>query len=118
MLTLERVTKRFGGLTAVRDVSVEVRQGDLVGIIGPNGAGKTTLFNVISGYYRPEEGHIQLDGHDITGLAAAPHLSARPHPHLPDRQTLRQPLGAGQRDHRRPHPRGPRTRGPSRKPSA
>jgi branched-chain amino acid transport system ATP-binding protein len=75
MLTLERVTKRFGGLTAVRDVSVEVHQGDLVGIIGPNGAGKTTLFNVISGYYRPEEGRIQLEGHDITGLS--PHLICR-----------------------------------------
>ncbi|MGH7332226.1 MAG: ABC transporter ATP-binding protein [Candidatus Rokuibacteriota bacterium] len=75
MLTLERVTKRFGGLTAVRDVSVEVHQGDLLGIIGPNGAGKTTLFNVIAGYYRPEEGRIQLDGNDVTGLA--PHLICR-----------------------------------------
>jgi branched-chain amino acid transport system ATP-binding protein len=75
MLTLERVTKRFGGLTAVRDVSVDVRQGDLLGIIGPNGAGKTTLFNVIAGYYRPEEGRIRLDGHDVTGLA--PHLICR-----------------------------------------
>jgi branched-chain amino acid transport system ATP-binding protein len=75
MLTLEHVTKRFGGLTAVRDVSFEVRQGDLLGIIGPNGAGKTTLFNVISGYYRPEEGRIQLDGSDVTGLA--PHLICR-----------------------------------------
>jgi branched-chain amino acid transport system ATP-binding protein len=75
MLTLERVTKRFGGLIAVRDVSFEVRQGDLLGIIGPNGAGKTTLFNVISGYYRPEEGRIQLDGNNVTGLA--PHLICR-----------------------------------------
>jgi branched-chain amino acid transport system ATP-binding protein len=75
MLTLERVTKRFGGLTAVRDVSIEVREGDLLGVIGPNGAGKTTLFNVISGYYRPEEGRIELDGHDVTGLA--PHLICR-----------------------------------------
>jgi branched-chain amino acid transport system ATP-binding protein len=68
VLTLERVTKRFGGLTAVRDVSFEVRAGDLLGIIGPNGAGKTTLFNVISGYYRPEEGRIVFDGRDVTGL--------------------------------------------------
>jgi branched-chain amino acid transport system ATP-binding protein len=75
MLTLEHVTKRFGGLIAVRDVSFEVRQGDLLGIIGPNGAGKTTLFNVISGYYRPEEGRIQLDGNNVTGLA--PHLICR-----------------------------------------
>jgi branched-chain amino acid transport system ATP-binding protein len=70
LLTLERVTKRFGGLTAVRDVSLEVRTGDLLGIIGPNGAGKTTLFNVISGYYRPEEGRVVFDGHDVTGQPA------------------------------------------------
>ncbi len=70
MLTLESVTKRFGGLTAVRAVSLEVRAGDLLGIIGPNGAGKTTLFNVISGYYRPEEGRVRFEGHDVTGLPA------------------------------------------------
>ena len=70
MLTLESVTKRFGGLTAVRAVSLEVRHGDLLGIIGPNGAGKTTLFNVIAGYYRPEEGRIVFEGRDVTGLPA------------------------------------------------
>jgi branched-chain amino acid transport system ATP-binding protein len=70
MLTLERVTKRFGGLTAVREVSLEVRAGDLLGIIGPNGAGKTTLFNVIAGYYRPDEGRVRFDGHDVTGRPA------------------------------------------------
>jgi branched-chain amino acid transport system ATP-binding protein len=70
VLTLESVTKRFGGLTAVRAVSLEVRRGDLLGIIGPNGAGKTTLFNVIAGYYRPEEGRILFEGRDVTGLPA------------------------------------------------
>jgi branched-chain amino acid transport system ATP-binding protein len=70
LLTLDRVTKRFGGLTAVRDVSLEVRPGDLVGIIGPNGAGKTTLFNVIAGYYRPDEGRVTFAGTDITGRTA------------------------------------------------
>ena len=70
LLTLDRVTKRFGGLTAVREVSLQVRQGDLLGIIGPNGAGKTTLFNVISGYYRPEEGRVVFDGADLTGQPA------------------------------------------------
>ena len=70
MLTLESVTKRFGGLTAVRGVSLEVRRGDLLGIIGPNGAGKTTLFNVIAGYYRPEEGRVVFEGRDVTGLPA------------------------------------------------
>jgi branched-chain amino acid transport system ATP-binding protein len=70
VLALESVTKRFGGLTAVRAVSLEVRRGDLLGIIGPNGAGKTTLFNVIAGYYRPEEGRIVFEGRDVTGLPA------------------------------------------------
>jgi len=70
VLTLESVTKRFGGLTAVRAVSLEVRRGDLLGIIGPNGAGKTTLFNVIAGYDRPEEGRIVFEGRDVTGLPA------------------------------------------------
>jgi branched-chain amino acid transport system ATP-binding protein len=70
VLTLESVTKRFGGLTAVRAVSLEVRRGDLLGIIGPNGAGKTTLFNIIAGYYRPEEGRIVFEGRDVTGLPA------------------------------------------------
>jgi branched-chain amino acid transport system ATP-binding protein len=70
LLTLERVTKRFGGLTAVREVSLEVRAGDLLGIIGPNGAGKTTLFNVIAGYFRPEEGRIVFDGVEVTGRPA------------------------------------------------
>jgi branched-chain amino acid transport system ATP-binding protein len=70
MLALEHVTKRFGGLTAVRDVSLTVEAGDLLGIIGPNGAGKTTLFNVIAGYYRPEEGRVLFDGHDVTGRPA------------------------------------------------
>jgi branched-chain amino acid transport system ATP-binding protein len=75
VLTLERVTKRFGGLTAVRDVSFEVRAGDLLGIIGPNGAGKTTLFNVIAGYYGPDEGRVSFDGQDITGRS--PHAVCR-----------------------------------------
>jgi len=75
VLTLERVTKRFGGLTAVREVSLDVRAGDLLGIIGPNGAGKTTLFNVISGYYRPDGGRVVFDGRDVGGLP--PHVICR-----------------------------------------
>jgi branched-chain amino acid transport system ATP-binding protein len=70
MLSLEHVTKRFGGLTAVRDVTLEVRRGDLLGVIGPNGAGKTTLFNLIGGYYRPDEGRIAFEGRDVTGQPA------------------------------------------------
>ena len=70
MLSLEHVTKRFGGLTAVRDVTLEVRRGDLLGVIGPNGAGKTTLFNLIGGYYRADEGRIAFEGRDVTGQPA------------------------------------------------
>ena len=70
LLTLEAVTKRFGGLTAVREVSLQVQPGDLLGIIGPNGAGKTTLFHMISGYYPPDEGRVTFDGRDITGQPA------------------------------------------------
>jgi len=75
ILELDRVTKRFGGLTAVSSVSFKVPVGEILGIIGPNGAGKTTLFNVISGYYRPEEGRILFAGHDVTGRA--PHAICR-----------------------------------------
>src|SRR5207253_509256 len=68
-LELEAVTKRFGGLTAVKDVSLRAAPGEILGIIGPNGAGKTTLFNVISGFYAPNAGTVRLDGRDISGLA-------------------------------------------------
>jgi len=67
ILELDRVTKRFGGLTAVSSASFTVRAGEILGIIGPNGAGKTTLFNVISGYYRPESGRVLFAGQDVTG---------------------------------------------------
>ena len=75
MLQVEQVTKRFGGLLAVHDVSFEVSTGELVGIIGPNGAGKSTLFNVIAGVYRPDAGHVRLDGNVIDHLA--PHERVR-----------------------------------------
>jgi branched-chain amino acid transport system permease protein len=63
------ITVRFGGLTAVDDVSLEVRAGEIVGLIGPNGAGKTTLFNAISGLNRPTAGTVAIAGHDATALA-------------------------------------------------
>lgn len=68
LLKLENVTKRFGGLVAVDDVSLEVEQGEIIAIVGPNGAGKTTLFNVINGVFFPDEGTIFFDGKDITFL--------------------------------------------------
>uniref|UniRef100_UPI000596EB35 ABC transporter ATP-binding protein n=1 Tax=Thermotoga caldifontis TaxID=1508419 RepID=UPI000596EB35 len=67
MLKLEKVTKRFGGLIAVNDVSMELFEGELVGLIGPNGAGKTTIFNLVTGFLRPDSGRIYFQGQDITG---------------------------------------------------
>ncbi len=67
ILELEHVTKRFGGLVAVNDVSFLLREGEILGLIGPNGAGKTTLFNCINGVYKPEEGRILFRSQDITG---------------------------------------------------
>ena len=69
MLELDAVTKRFGGLTAVKEVSFTATPAEIVGIIGPNGAGKTTLFNVISGFLAPETGRVLVDGRDVKGLA-------------------------------------------------
>lgn len=68
LLKLDRVTKRFGGLTAVDQVNLEINSGQFIGIVGPNGSGKTTLFNVISGVYFPEEGQVLFEGRDITRL--------------------------------------------------
>jgi len=66
ILQINNLTKRFGGLTAVNDVSFEVKRGSLIGLIGPNGAGKTTLFNLISGFDKPNRGSIWFDGVDVT----------------------------------------------------
>ena len=68
LLELREVSKRFGGLQAVRDIGFAVYPGEIVGMIGPNGAGKTTLFDVVTGFYRPDGGAIDFDGHSIAGL--------------------------------------------------
>ncbi|WP_343733235.1 ABC transporter ATP-binding protein [Duganella sp.] len=70
MLELTSLTRRFGGLTAVHDVSAQFARGTINAIIGPNGAGKTTFFNLVSGALRPSAGRILLDGRDVTGLRA------------------------------------------------
>lgn len=67
LLSLDKVTKTFGGLTAVDEVSFTVPQGAIFGLIGPNGAGKTTVFNLITGNYKPDEGSIVFHGRNITG---------------------------------------------------
>jgi len=67
ILGVRNVTKRFGGLQALTDVTFELPGGQILGLLGPNGAGKTTLFNVINGVYAPEGGHITFRGKEITG---------------------------------------------------
>lgn len=68
LLSLQRISKRFGGLQALLNVTFDLPQGQILGLIGPNGAGKTTLFNVINGVYRPENGRIMFRDKDVTGL--------------------------------------------------
>jgi branched-chain amino acid transport system ATP-binding protein len=70
LLEVQHVTKGFGGVRAVHDVSFGVEEGELVGIMGPNGSGKTTLFNVIAGALAPDAGRVRLDGREIGGLAS------------------------------------------------
>ncbi|HEL9633802.1 TPA: ABC transporter ATP-binding protein [Streptococcus suis] len=69
LLEVKNLTKNFGGLTAVGDVTMELHEGELVGLIGPNGAGKTTLFNLLTGVYEPSEGTISLAGTILNGKA-------------------------------------------------
>src|SRR5215218_9025294 len=69
MLEVRELSKSFGGLKAVDQASLDVRQGEIVGLIGPNGAGKTTLFAAIAGFHAPDAGRLAFEGRDITGLA-------------------------------------------------
>ena len=69
VIEVRNVTMRFGGVTAVSELSMDIPEGSIVGLIGPNGAGKTTAFNVITGFYRPTEGEVVFAGRRITGMA-------------------------------------------------
>jgi len=69
ILSVAGVTKRFGGLVAVSDLTFDVQAGEVVGVMGPNGAGKTTLLNIIAGVYKPDAGTIKFKGNNIVGLA-------------------------------------------------
>lgn len=75
-LQLDQISKRFGGLMAVKSLSFTVETGEIRGLIGPNGAGKTTVFNLISGFYRPTVGRIIYQGQDIAGLRTC-HIAER-----------------------------------------
>jgi branched-chain amino acid transport system ATP-binding protein len=75
LLNLSSIGKQFGGLSALSDVSLHIRRGEIYGLIGPNGAGKTTLFNVITGLYQPSAGGFQFDGKDYQ--ACKPHVLAQ-----------------------------------------
>ena len=67
LLSVNEVSKHFGGVVAVDGVSFELKAGEIVGIIGPNGSGKTTLVNIITGFIRPDKGKVVFKGEDITG---------------------------------------------------
>jgi branched-chain amino acid transport system ATP-binding protein len=69
VLVVEGLIKRFGGFTAVSNVSFKVDQGEILGLIGPNGSGKSTIFNMLSGTFPPSAGSIKFEGHEIAGLA-------------------------------------------------
>ena len=75
VLEISDISKRFGGLLAVSQASLEVQAGRITGLIGPNGAGKTTLFAIIAGFARPDGGSVKFDGREITGMA--PHRICR-----------------------------------------
>ncbi len=75
LLEVDGITVRFGGITALSDLSFSIQEGQILGLIGPNGAGKTTLFNVVSRIYDPTEGSVSFDGQDL--LALQPHEISR-----------------------------------------
>ena len=72
LLSVKNLDKRFGGLHAVKDVSIEVEAGEILGILGPNGAGKTTLYNLLTGFIRPDNGQVLLDGPRVDATLEQP----------------------------------------------
>ncbi|MGH2969229.1 MAG: ABC transporter ATP-binding protein [Solirubrobacteraceae bacterium] len=106
LLELDDVTRRFGGLIAVKDVEAQIESGEVFGVIGPNGAGKTTLFSMIAGSLRPSGGHIRLEGEDITGRpahrlvrrgVARTHQVVKPFPNLTTAENVEVGLHFGNR---------------------
>ena len=75
LLSVDRLTMRFGGLTAIDDLSLDVRERQITAVIGPNGAGKTTLFNCMTGFYKPTQGSVRLE-HPRRGTLALETLAS------------------------------------------
>ena len=75
LLALDHVTRRFGGLVALDEVSLAVEEGQIAGLIGPNGAGKTTAFNVVTRLYRPDAGRVAFAGRELTLLLVEHHMA-------------------------------------------
>ena len=88
LLEVDGVTKRFGGLSALNELSFKVEDGEIVSIIGPNGAGKSTVFNVITGLYPPDKGDVLLRGQSIVGLSPQSDHQGGDRAHLPDRASV------------------------------
>ena len=84
LLSLTNVTKRYGALVVTDGISLEVAEGEIVGILGPNGAGKTTLFNLVAGTVRPDAGKVTFQGDDVTRARRIRALPARHLALLPD----------------------------------
>ncbi len=106
LLEFENVTLKFGGLTAVDDLSFEVQEGEVFAIVGPNGAGKSTVFNLISRFYDPHAGAIRFDGHDLlqvkpSGVAAYGVARTFQNIELFEHATVLQNLLVGRHRHRR-----------------
>ena len=101
-LVVEGVSKKFGGVTAVQDVSLEVPRGSIVSIIGPNGAGKTSLLNMISGFYKPDTGRVAARRPGHHPEEAERHRRPRRRAHLPEHRAVPGPDRARQPDARPP----------------
>ena len=115
LLSLRNVTRRFGGIVALDGVSLDVPEGEIVGLIGPNGAGKTTAFNVITRLYTPNEGDVLFAGETLLKTPVHGIVAARDRAHVPERRAVQDDDGAGQRPRRRAiAPRQRRGRGARR----
>ena len=102
LLSVENVSLSFGGVRAIRDVSFDIKKGEVRAIIGPNGAGKTSMLNVINGFYQPQQGRITFKGADPPQDAAARRRARRHRAHLPERRAVQGHERARQH-HGRPH---------------